>query len=703
MSHVVLLAMAIAVSTCFIAFQQPAMNYTLSYIDDRLIFESASDNTTHALRGEVEKNSQTQIHPIVFTRDPDQLQRFEDHNLFFLELASLYHQLKRGDFSLRGANGQLLTLVLRERNVVDIPLTFWMQLSCAVLALLIGGAVWSLRPTSPQAIAFFICSFGFCLICSSLAVYGSRELVMRPDHFFMLTTLNRFGTYLMIFSGAVLFWYFPRPLYHFPFALCMSALGLLAFANEQMQWVHLPLHDYQAIFIVAAILVLLVGLLQWNRPHLQAVERAALKWVAFSFAFSFSWIIFLYVLPTIVAPHLSMNLELASVLVLSVFVGVAFGVSRYRLFDLERWWYQIWIWFFGGVFIIFVDILLMSVLHLSSTSSITLTIVVTAWLYFPIRQRLLVKLRHKDQVQLMDLLPLVIEFLMKTYTHRQLEDFWQSILMRAFWPLSMDKLMCKPSPISISKDGASLLVPQLSMQAGFELHACMKGQRLFHRDDLALVTQLYKLLAFGNQQNQIRHLSESRERDRIMRDLHDEVCANLLTIIHCSDGATAEMARTTLASLRETIYSLHQDSPKAVDVWLSQVRMECVDHCVDFDLEFQWSADLDVGQMISARQQVYLSRMIRELLTNTIKHAKATTFRLHITVNHEVLKICASDDGDLLALPSNHGNGWHNLKRRCADLEGTLEFNLVFPHGLAVEIQIPMEEQYAQCVDLGRP
>ncbi|MBR7800640.1 sensor histidine kinase [Undibacterium fentianense] len=702
MALIVSIVTSIVFCACWLVYHQPSFNAWVSYEKGLLVVKEKQVQSSSKVPRlwRIQPSKQDLINPILFTRDPDQLTRFDDQNRLFSENRRLAEQIQANGFVVFFTGDQDFRLEMQKRTIQDIPWNFYFQVVCGALALLIGGAVWSLNPRSIQTITFFLCSLGFCLISNTLAVYSSRELVMDTDQFFFLAALNRFATYLLVFSGTILFWYFPRRLHQFPFPIWMSVLGGLAYFNERWQVIHMPFHDYQAIFIFVALVVLMIGIAQWRKQQLDAVERAALRWVSFSFAFSFSSIVLFYVLPNMLAPEWSMNLDVASLFVLSVFVGVALGISRYRLFDLEQWWYQIWLWFLCGMLIIVVDFAMMSLLHLGSTSSITMTIVLVGWLYFPLRQRLLLRFRPKNESKLTALLPVGIEFLMKPYTPHQLEVFWLSLLKKTFRPLSVELSDVVIQSVQIAQDGVALSVPRLTAIGHVELRACSRGQRLFNRDDLKLTTQLLSLLKFGHQQNQVRQQSASRERDRIMRDLHDEVCANLLTMIHCTDDLTSAMARSTLQSLRETIYSLKDDCSVELRTWLNQMRHECIDRCVDFDLDLGWQVDGATSMLLSARQQVNLSRILGEILTNAFKHADASFIQFHFVVGANQLSINVVDNGKLTQLPNYLGNGWLNLRRRCAELDGELRFEIQSPHGLRIRIQVPLEETNVNGSDL---
>lgn len=385
-----------------------------------------------------------------------------------------------------------------------------------------------------------------------------------------------------------------------------------------------------------------------------------------------------------------MNLMVTSILMLSIFIGVALAMSSCRRFVAERWYFQVWLWIFCSLLIIVIHFFLINLLNFDSTISLILALAVVSWFYFSLPEQLTKQRHYPNKASLSDILPIAIEFLMRPYTVDQLEMFWFEQIEKIFEPLSIEIIESKIQRFDIANNGTSLLIPRLTMLGNVELLGCSKGSRLFQHSDLSLMKQLWSILNFGYQQNQARQMCETHERNRIMRDLHDDVCANLVTMTHFTDNKTSQIARATLNSLRETIYSLHENSLIELENWLENKRIECVDRCVDFDLDFEWHVEIERGLKINARQQVNLSRILQEVLTNAIKHAEATSLQFHFMATPVKIHIKISDNGKLLVLPQFLGNGWHNLRWRCADLGGEICFAVHPPHGLEIQIQIPL-------------
>jgi signal transduction histidine kinase len=243
----------------------------------------------------------------------------------------------------------------------------------------------------------------------------------------------------------------------------------------------------------------------------------------------------------------------------------------------------------------------------------------------------------------------------------------------------------------ISDHGLILLVPSVASSEHIELAGCMRGQRLFNHDDIDLVEQMLSLIRYGNEQYEKRSAATARERDRIMRDLHDDVSAKLLTLIHRSSDESAEVARAALASLRDTIYSLQPNTQMPLQHMLDNLRAECMDRCAAAGIALTWTVTLSSEVNLDAHQQINTSRIVREAFTNALKHSGAHQIQLSAIQHKAEIVIQIDDDGPTQHWEPQSGNGLINMRRRCDELAGTLDVSIRSPHGVCVSFSFPLE------------
>src|SRR5690606_8367132 len=148
---------------------------------------------------------------------------------------------------------------------------------------------------------------------------------------------------------------------------------------------------------------------------------------------------------------------------LLMYTGLALGVIRYRLFQLERWWFSIWAWFLGGVAVVIVDLVLASMLTLTTTAALALATAIVGWLYFPVRQWLWRRIMRKYDMQMERWLPRVIPHLVSVSSATQLAEAWDASLRALFDPLVIDyDTTSRTTDMALLDDGTTLRVPAIT-------------------------------------------------------------------------------------------------------------------------------------------------------------------------------------------------------------------------------------------------
>ena len=210
-----------------------------------------------------------------------------------------------------------------------------------------------------------------------------------------------------------------------------------------------------------------------------------------------------------------------------------------------------------------------------------------------------------------------------------------------------------------------------------------------------------------------------RERERISRDLHDHVGAQVTTLLagidlsqlHAQHGALPEVQHTlhalredtqrTMAQLRDTVWSLQRGAMSTGSL-LGQIqqhlheRRRFVAHPA---LLVESSGDL--GAAMPAEHALHLFRVAEEAVSNAIRHANATSVLVRIEVGPEpVLTLSIHDDGTFLEPPSVHaGSGLRSMQQRAEDIGGEFRVRRQ-PSGTTVVVEVPLKP--AADLDTGR-
>jgi signal transduction histidine kinase len=202
------------------------------------------------------------------------------------------------------------------------------------------------------------------------------------------------------------------------------------------------------------------------------------------------------------------------------------------------------------------------------------------------------------------------------------------------------------------------------------------------------------------------------EKERIARDLHDNVGAHLAFIVtnltHISDQAEKQPiqdgkqwasrlrtivthTREAVKLLRETIWAIHQES-FTVEEFSDRLNQYINRYFHDTDgLHVDVLVTGSQTQRLSSTQVLNLFRIVQEALTNVVKHAQAT-------VAHVQLEVNASGHINLQVRDNGRGFTWvngavsvqhyglDNMKTRAQELGGT--FRIFADNGTTVEVAV---------------
>ena len=203
--------------------------------------------------------------------------------------------------------------------------------------------------------------------------------------------------------------------------------------------------------------------------------------------------------------------------------------------------------------------------------------------------------------------------------------------------------------------------------------------------------QLDMMVAFADQaavawqlastQRRMRELDILTDRDRIARDLHDHVIQRLFAVGLSLQG-TIPRARTpevqerlsncvddlqeVIQEIRTTIFDLHSAQPGATR--LRQRLEEAVAQFADSEMRttVQFSGPLSVVDAVLAD---HAEAVVREAISNAVRHANATTMAISVSVGDE-LTVDVVDNGCGIGdeiTPS----GLANLRQRAEEVGGT--------------------------------
>lgn len=630
--------------------------------------------------------------------EPDILPSFADFNTFFGHQYPLWAALTHPPLRLvtsRGVTGPIQPR--SSRPLTSLPVRFWILLLCGAAACMMGMGAWSFRRGQVSARLFMLGGIGYFLGAASAAVYVSRELSLQPLLFRSLAELNHLGILLFTYATLALLWHYPRRLARFPGAIVVMLAALAIWLNELFQWRDWPVHSFYLPIMLALPVAVAFATLQWRGSAGLPLERAALKWFLLSVFVSLGAALALFFLPVVLYRQPVTSMTATFCIVLTMYAGLALGIFHYRLFELERWWFKSWVWFLGGLALIGIDVLLVTLFDLDRYISLGIALVFVSWIYLPLRQWLWLRVSSAPRARVDDYLPELIEALFSARSPAGFGHQWRRLLQQVFEPLHIELTDTgRPGP-AIRENGLAMEIPTLGGQRVFRLSYARHGTRLFSPHDARLAAAMLELTRRSGSLRQAQDSGVKTERERIMRDLHDDVGARLLTLVHNAERPrNAELARRALKALRETIYSLDDAAVVPLVDAVSDWRAELTDRLQDSRIHLLWhQAILDPGLGLTPRQRINLTRVLQEAVSNTLKHARASFIEVDISADPRHLQLRVRNDGlseePRVEVP---GKGLHNILNRVEELHGRAQwYTERLRHGWAfmLDARLPLE------------
>jgi len=186
-----------------------------------------------------------------------------------------------------------------------------------------------------------------------------------------------------------------------------------------------------------------------------------------------------------------------------------------------------------------------------------------------------------------------------------------------------------------------------------------------------------------------------RERKRIAADLHDDLGAKLLTIVHTSESdRISTLAREALEEMRLSVRGLTGKPVHLIDA-LGDWRAEVVSRLGQANILAEWKSPAeDVVHTLQARSYVQTTRILRESVSNIIKHSGATHATISSAVQEGDFILTIQDNGQ--GIPSeldgrlDRGHGMASMKSRAKQMHGQCLVESGPGWGTVIRLTIPL-------------
>ena len=346
------------------------------------------------------------------------------------------------------------------------------------------------------------------------------------------------------------------------------------------------------------------------------------------------------------------------------------------------------------------DLLFVAVFSFGQFASLTLSLFIGLAVYAGARQWILNQLLNRNRLTTERMFEQLYRSAREVEAHpERAPELLMKLLRECFEPMQADLGNDRLTAARIEDRGATLVAPVPVLvnepvvpgaSTSIRLRHAQHGHRRFSIEDARLsdriVEQLRRAVAFDHAVEQGRN----EERRRIAQDLHDDIGARLLTLMYKAQSPEMEeYLRHTLKDLKTLTRGLAKGSHRlshAAAEWKSDLTQRLT----AADIVLGWSFNTERDVSLNVVQWSALTRILRELVSNTIAHAGARRVDVSLQLEGDRLELQVSDDGNGRDPQRwSHGLGLGGVRKRVKQLGGEVQWHEVEPSGIRCRVCIP--------------
>lgn len=223
----------------------------------------------------------------------------------------------------------------------------------------------------------------------------------------------------------------------------------------------------------------------------------------------------------------------------------------------------------------------------------------------------------------------------------------------------------------------------------------------------AMVFLILLVTYFLHRERVNRLLAVEKIRNRVARDLHDDMGSTLSTINILSAMAKSKMAtdpvktagyiskisdnsQRMMEAMDDIVWSIKpsNDTMQRVSARMREFAtgvLEAKDIALKFDVD---ETVFDVKLNMEARRDFFL--IFKEALNNAAKYSKATEVTMNVGMQNKALCFSIKDNGIGFDVPRADGNGLGNMQKRADSMNGKLRIRSGKGEGTEVRLTVPV-------------
>ena len=584
-------------------------------------------------------------------------------------------------------------IVRNWRSPLEVGAGAWISLLVGFGACLVSAWVWALKPADPAAILFAV-SGVTTLMFSAAAVVWLFAMPLSDAGYLLAGIINCIGASGFGIVMMCLFMIYPVKL---PGWRWMMAATVLGFGGVTYWVMFGPSPDFMLVHpITFWEMVGIFALVGWQifATRNDPVQRSIALWLGAAVVLGAGGFI-----STVAFPHTFgftplLDENIAFGFFLLIYVALTVGLMRFRVFGLGGWAFQLMFHFLAALAVLVLDLALIGILSFEPGAAFSVALLAAAAVYLPMRSFAWRKLTGQARPDEAELFRAVIDIALRP-SGEERAGRWRKLMRDIFGPLEVKPVEAAVARVRVEDEGTLMVLPGVADSPPLSLRYKNGGRGLYSPKDVTLAAQIVKLMRYAEENRNAYDRGVSEERARIARDIHDNIGAQLLRALHSREtGRKDAMIRETLTDIRDVINNAQGAEAPMEDV-LADLRAETADRLEPHGIMLGWNLQAAPGALLSRQKVHALRALIREAVSNTIKHAGARHVEVTIGLDADWLQLTVTDDGKgLPAQKASLGNGLGNMKVRVESFGG--EMALESGEGTRLLARIPVFEMAAE-------
>ena len=276
--------------------------------------------------------------------------------------------------------------------------------------------------------------------------------------------------------------------------------------------------------------------------------------------------------------------------------------------------------------------------------------------------------------------------------------------MRNLWRIIADGKVWKGEIRNRAKDGSfywvdTTIVPFLDENGNPYQYVAIRNEITRRKEMEEAIQQLPQRII----------QAQEKERERISRDIHDDLGQSLVTfkmflqsvLLHPTRGSNKPAIDKLLKDVDKIIEKTRQLTsalrPSTLQVLgLTTATKVLVEELQRKALKIKFKHD-DLDKIVFEGDPINFYRIIQEALTNVIKHAQATHVHINVDIAENRLVLTIADNGRGFSASEKHssrkeapGLGLSTMRERARLLQGDLEVRSVSQQGTTILLKVPV-------------